>query len=841
MKQLLTPLLGLGICLSAAPVFAQAEPPAEPTADSTADPSSATSGLAPSLPQVTTEVAPEALPDSRARTEAPAAEKPAAGGSRAIEEIVVTATKRSENLQAVPISISAFSGEKLDALGVESATQLSKITPGLTFSTSAGYPQVYLRGVGSDAFLPSADPTVPIYLDGVALLSGHGVQDTLGRVARVEVVKGPQGTLFGRNSTGGAISIITPDPEAELGGDIDQSFGNFGSFNTLFFLNLPIINGLGATISGYNEQHDTYVQNTAAPTTASYSRGGRVKLVWHALDNLSFNMSASYGEDSGNVGTGSFENTRVAPDFALLLPKHGPLNYKTNENVTGGSVLDTTIFSAGADWKLPWVEFKAITSDQKETDNYEAYDYDGTPVPLLSFNSTDEFFNQATAELQILSTPDTPFAKEFSWVAGAYYLEGNGGFPDLNLSVANGTSGGGLLSTLPGLSTLIGGINSTITNLNLANLTSIPLVTGPVTAVSGGLISSRSISGYFQGTTYLSDIFNWNQQINLITGVRLDRESRGLADNRLALVNPLTNTEITLINFKVPKVAAIQVPLKFELQWFPADDKQIYASFSRGFTSPTYSTVNFFSAPPALQPEKVNSYELGTKLKLLNGAVTLNGAAFYIQEKNGLTGFAGLTSGGVVEFENVPAARIRGVEGDLTWGVLPETDPGLVLLASASYLDGKYTKYPNGRGYDTSTGLAFGPPSDIVGLKVTTLPARNFTGNQITRTPHLTYNLGINQSVPIGDNSRLELNVSTNYSSQFFFDSQNAVLNESPSFQLLDASASYFYSPWGVQITGYGLNLTKTLYPASVFLLDTGRFQSPNDPRTFGMRMKFTF
>ncbi len=839
MKQIFKPLIAVGICVSSYPAFAQMSTDTPP--DSGAPPASGS--LAPALsPSSETDASP-AQDQAQSATEIGAPEKKATtanGGNRAIEEIVVTATKRSENLQEVPIAISAFSGDKLDALGVESATELSKLTPGLTFSTSAGYPQIYLRGVGSDAFLPSADPTVPIYLDGVALLSGHGVQDTLGRVTRVEVVKGPQGTLFGRNSTGGAISITTPDPERELSGDVQQSFGNLGTFNTLFFLNLPIFDSFGATISGFNEVHNTYVQNTAAPTVDTYSRGARAKFVWHALDNLSFNLTASYGEDSGNEGTGSDQNTRVAPDFAAIIPAHGPLSYTNSENVSGATVLYDAIYSGGFDWKLPWAEMKLITADQKEKDTYIAFDYDGSALPLINFDGYNEFFNQATAEFQILSTPDTPFAKEFSWVLGAYYLEGNGGFPDLNLKVANGTTSSGVLSAIPGLSGLDGNINAAITAANLLNGTSIPAVTGPVTAVSGGLVTSRSLSGYVQGTTYLSDIFNWSQQVNLITGARLDRESRGLSDNRLAVLNPATNTQNVIETFTVPKIAAIQVPLKLELQWFPVDDKQIYASASRGFTSPTYSTVNFFSAPPPLQPEKVDSYELGSKVKLFNGSMTLNGAAFYIKETNALTGFAGLTSGGIVEFENVPAAKIRGVEGDMTWGPLPQLDPGLALLASASYLDGKYTKYPDGRGYDTTTGLAFGPSTDVLGVP-TPDTARSFTGNQITRTPHLTYNIGLNQSIPFGSNQRLELNVSTNYSSQFFFDSQNAVLNESPSFQVFDASASYFYSPWGMQVTGYGLNLAKALYPTSVFLLDTGRFQSPNDPRTFGLRMKFTF
>lgn len=757
--------------------------------------------------------------------------------NRLLEEIVVTAEKREEGVQTVPIAISAFSGKKLDALGVQTAQDLPRITPGLTFANNAGYPIVYLRGVGSDAFLPSADQDVPIYLDGVALLGGHGVATTLGRIKRVEVLKGPQGTLFGRNSTGGAISIITPDPGPQFGGDVQAEFGNYGTFNQLLFLNLPIVDGLAATISGYSDRNDSYTQNDAGATIGTYSRGGRIKLLWNATDNLSFNLSAIYGEESTNHGT-TGENVRVSPYFSLIIPQDPKLDGHISEDVIGGSVQYSQLYAGGFDWNLPWTELKLILSDQKLNNTYEAYDYDGSVLPLISFDSTDEFFNQATAEFQILSTPDTPMAKYFSWVAGAYYLEGNGGFPNLILRVANGGSAAnsGLLSILPGSAGLIGGLNNALTG---AGLPEIAGLTGPINLDSGGLLSSRSLSGYFQGRIHLQDIFGLGDPVNLILGARLDRESRGLSDNRLSLINPLTpgfstrGPEIPLLTFHVPKVSAVQVPLKAELQWFPTDLTQIYGSFSRGFTAPTYSSVNLFIAPPPLQPQKVNSYELGLKTQLFDQTLTLNTALFYIKEYELLTGFASLTSGGVVNFDNAPAARIYGAEVDFTWQALPEFDPGFVVEGSASYLNSKYTSYPDGRGYDPNTGLSFGP-----GL---VNDPRNFTGNRIDHTPILSYNIGLNQSINLGDDSRIELGFETNFSGRYFYDAQNAPQYATSAFQIFDAQASYFYKPWGIQATAFVKNLTNEVHNASSFILDTGDFQTRNDPRTFGVRFKYTF
>ena len=150
--------------------------------------------------------------------------------NRLLEEVVVTAQKREEDSQDVPIAIQAFSGDKLDAFNIEDTADLQRITPGLTFTYTYGYTLIYLRGVGSDAFLPNADPSVATYIDGINIPASQGKQDTLGPVKRVEVLKGPQGTLFGRNATAGAISIVTEDPPVdEIVGNVKYAMGNYGS------------------------------------------------------------------------------------------------------------------------------------------------------------------------------------------------------------------------------------------------------------------------------------------------------------------------------------------------------------------------------------------------------------------------------------------------------------------------------------------------------------------------------------------------------------------------------------------------------------------------------------
>ena len=790
------------------------------------DDSFPSAGAGESAPLAETPVATEAPLASDASATSKSASPSA---SRLIEEIVVTAAKREEAIQTVPIAISAFSGAKLDAVGILSPHDLPKLTPGLTFTSSAAYNIVYLRGVGSDAFLPAADQNVPTYLDGVALVQGEGSQDSLGRVERVEVLKGPQGTLFGRNSTGGAISIITPDPGPEYEGDFTVGFGSEGKFEALGFMNIPITDDLAATISGYNHTRDTYLQNDpeVGPTVDTYSRGARTKIKWHMRDDLSFNVAGLYGETSDNASMAK-ENIRVAAYLAAIIPEDPKADRNIRENVIGGIVQYNWLFSGGWDWRLPWIQIKGIASDQKVFATYANYDYDGSTTPFVSFRPIDQFGRQKTGEIQFLSQSDMPLSEYVTFVAGVYYLEGEGGFPTLQLNVS-----GDAYNSLPGARGLIDGINQLALDLGLP-LPPIGGAQAPATAVSGGILTSESLSGYFQSTLHLQQFFDLSRELNVILGIRVQEETRGLKNNRLGALNPLNNDqEITFFRFSVPDIKEKQLPLKFGFQWYPWDETQLYTSFSRGFTAPTYNTVNFFSAPDRLKAQETDSYEIGIKTKLFDDTVTFNAAVFYIKQQELLTGFASITSGGVVRFDNVPRARIYGGEFDLTWQPMREINPGLVILGSFCYLDAQYEDYPDARGYDAQSGLSYGQGA--------LLSARDASGNDIVRTPPITYTVAINQSIPLGSSNKVELAIETNYSDEFFYDPMNTPEYANPAFQLYDARATWFYQPWGLELTAYGRNLTDDKYYKSLFLLDPGMNVVLNDPRTFGLRLKYVF
>lgn len=744
--------------------------------------------------------------------------EPVKRSNRLIEEVVVTAQKREENAQDVPIAITAFSGEKLDAFGIESAQDLERITPGLTVTNAVGFNVAYLRGVGTDAFLPGADPSVPFYLDGVALLGAQGSSDTLGKVERVEVLKGPQGTLFGRNATGGAVNIITPAPSDEFFGSMKLEVGDYGEQNGLIFLNLPIVDGLAASVSLFSTEHDNYYTNDVGPIIDVYSRGGRAKIRWDISDTLALTLSGSVSEGSGNSGL-AFENTRTAPVLGAAFPQDPKADRHVRFDSLAGATSESYLVSFIVDWQLPGVDIKMIGSDQEVDAPFVQADFDKSELPIINIRSIVQLAEQQTLELQFLSNEDSFLSENMEWVAGIYYLSSSGGFDPIAFDVAPNA-----LTTLPipladSLTDLLGG---------LLNVVGLPNVSEGVRLLSGGVLDSESYSVYAQSTFFLSE------SMDLTFGLRYQEEERNLLKSRLATVDG-DGDEILLRSDDVPTLTSHQLSPKIAFQWRPFDDEtQIYASWGRAFKSPTYNTVNLLDAPESVEEEQVESYELGIKTDLLDGNLRLNAAVFYIEQQNLLTGFVALASGGVVSYDNAGDSEISGAEADFVWTPMPNWNPGLAMFGAVSVLDSEYTSYPDGRGYDEDTGLAFGEGGTFP------LPARDFSGNRIVRTPELTYTFGVNQSITVGDGA-IEIGVDTYYNDGFYFLPQNSDLYARESYNLYNARLSYFYNPWGLQLTVFGENVLDEVYNEVVFVDDFGRNQVLNSPRVVGARVNWDF
>lgn len=772
-----------------------------------------------------------------------------------LEEVTVTAQKREESSQDVPIAIQAFSGEKLDAFNIEDTADLQKITPGLTFTYTYGYTLIYLRGVGSDAFLPNADPSVATYIDGINIPASQGKQDTLGPVKRVEVLKGPQGTLFGRNATAGAISIVTEDPPVdEIVGNIKYNRGNYDSHEYQAYLGAPIpgVEGLGFTLAAFKDGHENYGTNfnngVEQPIREDFSEGGRLKIKWDFLEDFSLTLIGSYvNQYNGNSLVQ--ENTRPS----LILGAGADVDVAdrdTHTNFEGGNGTINTMFGGIFEWRPGPVDLKFTYSDQLADVDFGQFDYDSTDEDRSGFFVYDQYNDQQTYEFQILSNTDTPLSDKFEWVAGYYRLEAEGGFGRLFFFVNNGFAAG-----LP--SSILDPILQPLTGLGLGGLLA---DTPKITLESGGLLYTESDSVYFQGT------WKFNEAWNLTLGARYQQETREIGNTNLYVVDNLSpgfdqsyyegndRSRNTLVSeFGGAPLEEETFSPKISLQWFPNETTQIYTSLQRGYKSPTYNIVNFFGSPDPVEGEEATAFELGFKSEWLDGTLQLNGAVFASETKKLLTGIVSFTSGAIVRYANAGAAEAKGVEFDIQWQPMPDWNPGLAVTGGATYVKSEFTDYKNGEGFDDTTGLYFGPgglESIVTGLIGLDLPIstadlvngpRDFTGNDVPRAPDFTSSVSVNQYIDAGDIGGFEVAVDYFYKSEYFTSPQNSPFYVQDQYELWSARASWFYDDWGIQLTAFVDNAKDKDYFSSILQQDFGRSVTLAPPRLYGMKIKWDF
>jgi iron complex outermembrane receptor protein len=213
-----------------------------------------------------------------------------------VEEVIVTAQKREERLQEVPLTVSAVTATALERAGISGTRELMQMTPGLNFVQTSFIPQTVIRGVGTRGVGPGDESTVPIYVDGVYVSLQHASAFELNNVERVEVVKGPQGTLFGRNAVGGAINVITKDPGRTFEGKVAVGYGSFDERTGELYLSGPLTDTLSANLSVAGSRDDGYIKDLgkggyANPASSTSLRG---KLLWAPTDNTEVKLVANY-------------------------------------------------------------------------------------------------------------------------------------------------------------------------------------------------------------------------------------------------------------------------------------------------------------------------------------------------------------------------------------------------------------------------------------------------------------------------------------------------------------------------------------------------------------------
>jgi iron complex outermembrane receptor protein len=721
-----------------------------------------------------------------------------------IEEVVVTARKREERLQNVPISITAFSGKGLALRSFTDLSQIADATPNMQFtvgSSAAGNgneANVFIRGIGQRDGQITSDAGVGIYVDGVYLARAQGGVLDLLDIERIEVLRGPQGTLFGKNTIGGAINIITSLPGEEFGGKMQATMGRFHRVDIDGIVNFPLVeNRLFAKLAFASRDRDGYIKRVLTGERDSNQNRQTVRgaLRWLASENIEAVFRADYTRQRErgigytplsipgsfltalwNIATGDTFDSRWVPDDP----------YKTF--ATGQSInnSDTWGMSLTLDWDLEWGRVRSITAYRNISFKYVS-DADGSPVPLSDNDPSLVNGDQFSQEIQLSGLS---FGNRLTWLAGLYYFTETPVQADAN-RIARGLFEA--LEAAPGL--LLGPFGGAG---NPANAW-LDIMADTVTRES-----NDTYSAFFQGT------FSVTQKLSLTAGARYNYEKKNYSFTQ---VYPRTGE--TVLDLTRQNSWSSFTP-RFEIGYQVTPDHLLYATVSRGFKMGGFNpNPSSASAAEPYDEEFVWSYEAGFKTQWFRDRLRLNGSLFLNDYSNIqlLTTRLDPAIGMLVLVKNGGNARIKGFELELT--ARPTT--GLDFSASVGYLNAKYTKLREGTFITKDMDLP--------------------------QAPKWTVNLSGQYAAPLANAGTLTMRVDYQYVDDFISDPENNPITRQKGFSTVNARLSYSPPSGNWQASLFGTNLTNVAALSNAFFSrgggeGIGIFRAP---REWGASLEFQF
>lgn len=683
-----------------------------------------------------------------------------------LEEVVVTSERTETNLQKTPIAVTALSSQALRDRNVTSILDIQNYVPDLSVGsrsgTGAGSGGVSIRGMGVDATGSSA--AVGIYEDDVYIPSGTGsvgAGNLLGffDVARVEVLRGPQGTLFGRNTIAGAVQYVTNAPEDEFGGYVDVTGGTDARADFQGALNIPLGDSFAVRIAGISTTEGGYVHDILDNTDRGASRmqGLRLRARWTPTDRLTIDLKGEVLHESTNGRAVLVSGVNPNAQFVGLAQLFGEIRPLDDSYLSPGKYRSVG-FNAPDYFRYDSTEAQAIVnyeiSDDLDFKSISAYstsrprlaqDFDNTPLSILSSLPAHEKLGVFTQELQLLQQAPSD---RLRWTAGAYFYD----------SKERQDPGQGIV-----------------------------LGFGPPSYPYGNPATDiMSWAVYGQATYDLTD------RLSVTGGLRYSRER-----NKSWLAGTTAPVSATF-NDTSPYIG-----VNFQLD----PDILLYAKASKGFRAGGITpNAALPSGGLAFAPETAWTYEAGSRMEFLDGRLRVNPTVFFTNWKNIQFNVLIPTPATVVAAtDNAGDAQIKGFELESEFAVTDQ----LMLNGSLSLLDGHYTRV-SGLTYTTYPFGFFACAGGVPGACVN-LP--NITRDTpLQRAPKAKFNLGAQYTYPLGTDS--DLVASLNYS---WTDKQSSAVTiadavEMPAYGVLNARLQYDLpgGQWSVAV--FGTNLTNEYY-----------------------------
>jgi iron complex outermembrane receptor protein len=738
-------------------------------------------GCAPSLA-----MAQEAEPAAAAKPAKPAADN-------TVEDLVVTAQRRETNLQDIPFSITAIGGEQLDRERLNDTNSLVSKLPSAVFNAAAdkGFSVISLRGVRALLSAPAADLPVVFFFDDVYTSGVSSTGSVFFDLDHVEVLRGPQGTLFGRNVTGGAVSVVSKKPVFDSEWGASFTAGNFGALGIDGFVNGVVVDDkIAGRLAFSHRQNDGLFKNLAGPDLQQENvTAVRGQLLFTPTQDFRINVSADYLGDTGTSNPAKV--TCITADekdcHPSLLPPLSKDPFTVDQNNDASYSVRYYGGSVRADWDLGNIgSLTSITAYRRNT-NFSHRDPDSTPLDIYYLQSVVND-RQFTQEVRFAS----PAENRFSYVAGAFYLwQNNYRRDEYNEHGLAGTPYGTSVPTYKFME-----LSQFSNNTSAAIFAEAAFkITPQITASLGG----RYTVDEKEGQTY-------------ITG---DPGNPRFADP----TTPGADYPVR-VNFGPEKWEAFtpRVYVKYE----PTDDLNFYGTIAKGFKGGGFSAnqnrVVGLSTP--FEPEDVTNYEVGAKTKLFDRRAQVNISVFRQDIENlQVTYF----ENGASFTRSVGSARQQGVEVESNFRLTE----GLTAFLNYAYLDARYLKY--------STGTA------------------DYTGKVMPFAPKNAVSLGGRYTTSVGDNLELSFAADYSYKSRLALADPNNVSRKvmdrsiwsqwNGSIDLASTTGNWRLSLWGKNLTNdapvqaaYDFG-TFWLTPAERTAGDRGYLTYYANPRTFGVTL----
>jgi len=677
----------------------------------------------------------------------------------ALDEIIVTAEKREASIQDVPISISAITGDKIEDLAIDDVMDLYVQTPGISFSRAGGEAQVYIRGIGTDAFGVTIDPSVAIHMDGVYLGRPQmGLAQFLD-VERVEILKGPQGTLYGRNATGGAINIISRKPTGETDGYATVGIGSWNRQELKAAASVPLNDTWSARFAGRFLRDDGYTNDLEAGGAEEIDdqdmRALRATFAYDGDNRIDAKIIADHTDfASGNRSSKPLDGLSFAVVNGATSQDFGD----THNNLPTYHDWETAGLTATINFALSdSVSLTSVTGWRDYNSDF-FFNTDGTEVEVTRSYFAYES-DQISQELRLSSTTDNAL----SWMVGAYYMDED----------KEGALGLGR-NTHPSF--------------------------GQVSFIIPNTDTTKALALFGELNWQFSD--TWAATL----GLRYSDEEKSDFTSVGAIFGDFTGLESTgsVVQFftRTEKKSWDDVSPRAVISFTPNADTLAYASITKGFKSGGW---NAFDGSPAFDPEEVTSIEAGFKTDLSDGKLRLNASIFAYD----------YTDLQVSTFQNGLTVTTNAADADV-WGAELELwarpVPQLMINASLGYLSAEFNDFQSAFGRCPADATPAELAGGCMGAAAGESRVVQLKGNTLQNAPEFKANVNATYTIDLSAGGHIDLFGQVAHQSEIFHTQFNDPLIGQDAITLLDARAAWSSADDKYTVALFGKNLTDEEY-----------------------------